>query len=157
MTFDYQVWAKPRDALLFPVGVFIQLVAVPVLYAPLQSIWPGTFSDAKIQDNARDLADRAGGLSTVVLIMMVVIGAPIVEELVYRGFLQRYLATRFTRAASWLLVAGLFTAIHLRPVEFPGLAVFSLAVGAAALVAERIDAPIALHIGFNAAGLLLAF
>ncbi|MEP6296232.1 MAG: CPBP family intramembrane glutamic endopeptidase [Ilumatobacter sp.] len=154
---DFQVSAKVGDALFIPVGVFIQLVTVPLLYAPLRSLWPDTFSDARIQDNARDLVDRAGGFSTIVLILMVVIGAPIVEELVYRGFLQRWLATRFTRIASWLVVAGLFTAIHLRPVEYPGLALFALAVGAAMLVTGRIGAPIALHVGFNAAGILLAF
>lgn len=154
---DYQVSVKVSDAVFIPVGVFTQLVAVPVLYAPLRSVWPDTFSDARIQDNARDLVDRAGGFSTVVLILMVVIGAPIVEELVYRGFLQRWLSTRLTRVASWLLVAGLFTVIHLRPVEYPGLALFALAVGAAAHVTGRIGAPIALHVGFNATGLLLTF
>lgn len=154
---DYGVLATRRDVLGFPVGVAIQLVAVPLLYAPLRAIWPSTFSDARVQDSARDLADRAGGLSTVALIAMVAVGAPIVEELVYRGFLQRWLAPRFTRLTSLLVVAGLFTVIHLRPVEYPGLAVFSLAVGTAALVTGRIGAPIALHVGFNAAGLVVAF
>lgn len=154
---DFQVSAKVGDALFIPVGVFIQLVAVPLLYAPLRSFWPDTFSDARVQDNARVLVDRAGGFSTIVLFVMVAIGAPIVEELVYRGFLQLWLATRFTHIASWLLVAGLFTTIHFRPVEYPGLALFALAVGAAMIVTGRIGAPIALHVGFNAAGLLLAF
>lgn len=154
---DYQVSAKFSDALFLPVGACIQLVAVPLLYAPLRSSWPDTFSEARIQDNARDLVDRAGGFSTIVLIVMVVIGAPIVEEVVYRGFLQRWFAARFTRVASLLVVAGLFTAIHLRPVEYPGLALFALAVGVAALVTGRIGASIALHVGFNATGLLLAF
>jgi membrane protease YdiL (CAAX protease family) len=56
-----------------------------------------------------------------------------------------------------LCTAGLFTLIHFRPVEYPGLAAFALIVGAAALVTGRLGPAIAIHIGFNATGLLLAF
>ncbi|MEP1122803.1 MAG: CPBP family intramembrane glutamic endopeptidase [Ilumatobacter sp.] len=81
--------------MIIPDGVFIQLVAVPLPYWPVRSVWSNTFSDERFHGNARDLVDRAGGFATVVLIVMVAIGAPIVEELVCRGFLQRSLATRF--------------------------------------------------------------
>ena len=38
------------------------------------------------------MADRAGGFDTVLLVVVVVIGAPFVEELLYRGLIQRSLS-----------------------------------------------------------------
>ena len=69
---------------------------------------------------------------------MVVIGAPIVEELFYRGLLQRSLADRFNEGAVLVFVAAVFAAVHFRPIEFPGLFVFGLMLGWAALRYRRL-------------------
>ena len=61
---------------------------MPLVYVPLRAWWPDTFSDDRLEETARDLVDRADGAAVVVLVLVVVIGAPIVEELVYRGLLQ---------------------------------------------------------------------
>lgn len=155
---DYGLSARWVDVLGVPVGVLCQLVVVPLVYLPLRWLWPATFEQHRLQDTATSLTDRATGPASVALLaLVIVIGAPIVEELVYRGLVQRSLAGRFNHLVAWLCTAGLFTLIHFRPVEYPGLAAFALIVGAAALLTGRLGPGIAIHVGFNATGLLLAF
>ena len=59
---------------------------------------------------------------------MVCVGAPIVEELVYRGLFQGSFAARFNHVAAWIAAAVWFAVIHFRPVEYPGLFAFGLVV-----------------------------
>ena len=85
---DYAVGLRPFDLVGVPIGVLSQLVLVPVLYLPLEQLWPSAFDGTDRERNARDLYESAQGGWLVVLIVIVVIGAPLVEELVYRGLLQ---------------------------------------------------------------------
>lgn len=140
------------DLLGVPVGVGAQL-AIPVLYAPLQAIWPDTFSDERLEENARDLADQAAGATTVLLVAIVVIGAPVVEEVVYRGLLQRAVGRRIGPVGAWLAVSALFALVHLRPIEYPGLFVAGLVFGAWVLATGRLAGAIASHAAFNAVGI----
>lgn len=154
---DFGVRFRRVDAIGLAVGVATQIIAVPLIYLPLRALWPGTFSGDRVQESASSLVERANGGDAVLLVAMIAIGAPIVEEIVYRGLLQRTLASRLGAITAWVLTAGLFTVIHFRPVEYPGLAVFALVVGAAALLPRRLGFAITVHVGFNAAGLLLAW
>lgn len=153
---DIGISFRTSDLVGVPVGAAIQLVAIPLIYIPLRALWPITFDDASLQRNATDLVDRADGFSIVVLALIVVIGAPVVEEVVYRGLLQRSITASANSVVGWITTATVFTVIHFRPVEYPGLAVFALTVGAAAVRTRRLGFPIAIHLGFNAAGLALA-
>jgi len=91
----------------------------------------------------------------VALVAVVVIGAPVVEELFYRGLLQRSLAARFNEGAVLVVVAAVFALVHFRPIEIPGLFVFGLILGWAALRSGRLGPAITIHVGFNLTGLLL--
>ena len=108
MIADYGIAFRWVDLLGLAVGVGAQLVVIRVVYLPLEALWPDTFSDDRLTENAQDLVDRAGGASTLVLVAVVVFGAPIVEELFYRGLLQRSLADRFNEGAVLVLVAAVF-------------------------------------------------
>jgi len=152
---DYGVSFRWVDLLGLAIGAGAQLVAIRVVYLPLEALWPDTFTQDRLTENAQDLVDRAGGASTLLLFAVVVIGAPVVEELFYRGLLQRSLADRFNEGAVLVVVAAIFAAVHFRPVEFPGLFVFGLILGYAALRARRLGPAITIHIGFNLTGLLL--
>ena len=152
---DYGITFRWVDLLGLAVGAGAQLVVIRVVYLPLEALWPDTFSEDRLTENAQDLVDRAGGASTLLLVGVVVIGAPIVEELFYRGLLQRSLAARFNEGAVLVLVAAVFAAVHFRPVEFAGLFVFGLILGWAALRTGRLGPAITIHIGFNLTGLLL--
>jgi membrane protease YdiL (CAAX protease family) len=153
---DYAIRARAVDVLGIPIGALTQLVLVPLVYVPLRAIWPDTFSDERLTETAEKLVDRASGGTVVLLVLMVCVGAPLVEELVYRGLLQRSFAARTSHVVAWLVAAAWFTIIHFRPVEYPGLFVFALVTGACLMFTDRLGMSIATHVAFNATGLLLA-
>jgi membrane protease YdiL (CAAX protease family) len=153
---DYGLAVEWRDLAGLPIGVAAQLVLLPLVYWPLTELWPGTFNEDKLSENAEELVDRANGIGVPLLVVMVVLAAPVVEELVYRGLLQGALVRRIGRIAGLLVAAAFFALVHFRPVEYPGLFVAGLVFGACALVSGRLGPAIAAHIGFNAIGLLIA-
>ena len=152
---DYGFSFRPVDLVGIPIGVVCQLVAVRALYWPLEQTWPETFSDDRLERTARTLADSADGVWMLVLALVVVIGAPFVEELMFRGLLQRAFLRRFPTVLAVVLVAAWFALIHFRPVEYPGLFLFGLVLGACAAGTRRIGMSIAAHLAFNATGLAL--
>ena len=151
---DLGVTVRPVDLIGVPVGVATQFLLIPLLYWPLRELWPDTFDPARLEERAQELADKAGGLDTVLLVLVVVVGAPIVEELVYRGLVQRSLTTAVGASAGLLLTAILFAIIHFSPVEYPGLFVAGLVFGACVTVTGRLGTAIVTHAAFNAAGLV---
>ena len=153
---DFGLDARPIDLLGAPIGVVAQLVLIPAVYVPLRAIWPDVFDDDALTETAEDLIDRADGGLIVVLFLLVVIGAPLVEEIVYRGMLQRPLLARLPQLPVVTGVAAVFALIHLRPVEYPGLFVAGLVFGVCAWRTGRIGMAVVAHVAFNATGLALA-
>ena len=153
---DYGIRLRLVDVIGVPIGVLTQLVVVPLVYVPLRGIWPDTFSEDRLSETAEKLVDRASGGTMLLLVLMVCVGAPLVEEIVYRGLLQRSFAARTSHIVAWLAAAAWFTAIHFRPVEYPGLFAFALITGACLMVTERLGMSMATHVAFNVTGLLLA-
>ncbi|RLE17315.1 MAG: hypothetical protein DRJ50_14215, partial [Actinobacteria bacterium] len=51
-TDDYGISFAPVDALGLGIGALSQLVLVKVVYLPLEEIWPNTFTDDRLQENA---------------------------------------------------------------------------------------------------------
>ncbi len=151
---------RPIDALGVPIGVAVQFIVIPVLYAPLRRAWPSTFNSDAVERNARRLFDTAHGGWMVVLVVIVVIGAPLVEELVYRGLIHRTLSSRFGRfgtSGRWLAVlisAAFFAVIHFRPVEYLGLFVVGVVLAVCVELSGRLGMSIVTHMAFNAAALL---
>lgn len=98
---------------------------------------------------------------------LAIIGAPIVEELIYRGFVQSALL-KFTHRAwlSLLLSSGLFMAVHLVPMgsgagHVPWYAaaqvgVLGLCMGIAFERTKDIGVPITMHMLYNLVNVLLA-
>ena len=153
---DYRFRARPIDALGFPIGVLSQLVLVPLVYLPLEGLFPDTFSSDKLEERARELWDRAHGGWLVALVLIVAIGAPLVEELVYRGLVLQTLQSRVNDLLALIISAAFFAGIHFAPIEFPGLFAFSIVLGLCFQRTGRLGMAIAAHIGFNAVGLVLA-
>jgi len=152
---DYGIAFRWIDLAGLAIGAGSQLVVIRVVYLPLEALWSDIFTQDRLTENAQDLVDRAGGASTLLLVAVVVVGAPLVEELLYRGLLQRSLAARFNEGAVLVAVAAIFAAVHFRPIEFPGLFVFGLILGWAALRTNRLGMAITIHVGFNLTGMLL--
>ncbi len=153
---DFGLRFRPVDLVGLPLGAVAQLALIPVVYWPLQAIWPDTFTTERLEENARDLVDRADGGLIVVLFVLVVLGAPLVEEILYRGLLQRPALTRYPRWPVVVVVAVIFAVIHLRPIEYPGLFAAGLLFGACAALTDRLGMAITAHVGFNLAGLVTA-
>jgi membrane protease YdiL (CAAX protease family) len=152
---DFRFTFRVNDLLGLPIGVACQLVMVPLLYWPLQKIWSDTFHSDELSQRARDLWDRADGVWLVVLVVVVAIGAPLVEEIIYRGMIQQALHSRIDDVLAVVLSALFFALIHLQPVEIPGLFAFGLVVGICFMRTGRLGMSILVHVGFNATGLLL--
>jgi len=152
---DYSVRFRPMDALGIPLGVASQILLVSAVYWPLRKAFPSTFNSADVEERARDLYDRAHGWWLVVLVLVVVVGAPIVEELVYRGFIQGTLRGTMNHGVALVVTALWFTLIHFTPVEYPGLFAIALVLGFSYHFSRRIGLSIVTHMAFNATGLLL--
>lgn len=151
---DYAIDVELRDLIAVPIGVLTQLVLVPVVYIPLRAIWSGTFTNDRLEERTRDLVEVAGDSSVVALAVLVVLGAPLVEELVYRGMIQRSLAARISDPIALVVAAAWFAVIHFQMLELPGLFVAGLVFGACLLVTGRLATAIIAHAAFNATALL---
>jgi hypothetical protein len=101
------------------------------------------------------LANRAGGWLTVLLVVVVVVGAPLVEELVYRGLLQRSVSSAIGAGAGLVSTSLWFALVHFSPVEYPGLFLAGLVFGACVVLTGRIGPAIVTHAAFNATGLVV--
>ncbi len=70
------------DWLGIPLGIFCQVVLMNIVNWPLNKWFPDTFNPERIETRARDMVDAAHGAWFIVLFVVVVVGAPLVEELV---------------------------------------------------------------------------
>jgi len=152
---DFGLRFRPIDLLGIPIGIASQLLLLRAVYWPLKSIWPGTFADKRLEQNARDLYDSASGAWIVVLVLAIVVVAPFVEELVYRGLLQRAARRELPDVLAVVVVAAFFALVHFRAIEYPGLFVFGLVLGTCAWLTDRLGMGIAAHIAFNATAVIL--
>lgn len=153
---DYAVRFRPIDVVGVPAGAIAQFVVVPLLYVPLRAWWPDTFSTDNVEERAQEMVDRADGALVVLLALVVVVGAPLVEELMYRGLLQRSLMARIGIIPGLLAGAVWFALVHPSPVEYPGLLIAGLVFGGFVAATGRLGGAIVAHAAFNAAGLAVA-
>lgn len=150
---DLGIAAKPIDLIGLPLGAAAQF-GLGVLYWPLRELWPETFSTDDVERSARELADAATGGWAVVIGAGVIVGAPLVEELMYRGVLQRSAASTLGRGTAWIVTSLFFAAIHFSAIQIPGLFMAGLLFGAGVLVTGRIGFGVAAHVGFNLVGFI---
>lgn len=131
------------------VGVLLQLVALPVLYWPILRLLDKGPSD--LEGPARAMTDRANGPVGVVLLVLIVgVGAPIVEEIFYRGLFQQALLKRgLPPVAAIGISATVFGLSHFELLQLPALILFGVAAGILAHRAGRLGPAIAAHVAFN--------
>lgn len=153
---DFRLSVRPVDLVGVPIGVISQLVLIPLLYLPLRAWFPDTFSQQQIEERARELWDRADGMWLVALVLLVAVGAPIMEELIYRGLVQQSLQSRFDDMLAVVMAAAFFGLIHFVPIEFPGLFAFGLVLGVCFQRTGRLGCSIIAHMSFNVTGLIIA-
>ncbi len=148
---DYGAWARPSDVLWVAAGLFLQLVVLPLLYVPISALTDGDPSEA-----SRRLIGMAGDLGDVgLLAIMVVLAAPVVEELFFRGLFLRSVALYMPGWAAVVVSALVFAVVHQQPLALPGLFVFGLAAGELTRRTGRLGPACWLHAGFNAVTLVV--
>ncbi|MGH3371402.1 MAG: lysostaphin resistance A-like protein [Nocardioidaceae bacterium] len=128
-------------------GVAVQAIAVPLLYLPLLQFSDYTNDD--VSDRAEELTDAAAGFGIVWLVLAVVVIAPVIEEVFFRGLVLRALERRF--GTGWALTGStvLFTVTHFQVIEAPALALVGATAGWLAIRHGRLGPSIFLHAGFN--------
>jgi len=136
-------WA---DAVVgLPVGVVCQLLLVPLIYLPLQQF----ISKHDLEEPVRRVTDSAHGGGFIALTIVVVVGAPVVEELFFRGLVLRSLQRRF--GDTWAVVgsAVVFGVAHFEPLQLPALVALGVILGVMAVSTKRLGPSIFAHAGFN--------
>ncbi len=153
---EFGLGVRPVDV---PVGVglglLLQFVVLPLLYLPVLELAGLTRDD--LAEPARNLADKATSpVGWATLALVVVVGAPVVEEVFYRGLLLGALRRR--RVPPVLAAVGsgaFFAAMHLQPLQFPGLFVLGTLLALLVLRTGRLGGAIVAHATFNAVTLLV--
>lgn len=121
-------------------------------------------SDAIAHDTLNAILAPEAGVWKWVLIVGAVVVTPIVEEVLFRGLLQSALAAilpgRWGKWGAVQIASALFTLAHTTGgVEWhslPAIAVLGLSMAVAYERTGRIAVPIAMHVAFNGANVLLA-
>jgi hypothetical protein len=152
---DYGLRFRGVDLLGVPIGVLSQLLLLPLLYWPLNAVFEDTFSRDRLEEPAQRLTDRADGAWKIALVLVVVVGAPLVEELVYRGLIHGALAGRLTDGIAVGLSAAFFSLVHLQGVQLVGLFAFGVVLAVSLQWTGRLGMGILAHAAFNATTLIV--
>lgn len=146
---DLGWWTTLWDAPVgLAIGVACQFVLVPLVTLPVF-----IFSEAErnaLEEPARDLADKATGPGVLVLVLVVVVAAPLAEEIFYRGLLQRTLARHWPIWLTMVVTSLAFGASHGQLLQFPALVAFGLVLSYLAHRTGRLGLNTWAHVGFNA-------
>lgn len=128
------------------IGIFSQAVLVPLLYLPIIIF----VDDLDVSGPARELTDQAHGAGVLLLILIVVVGAPVFEELFFRGFALSAFESRWSPTTALIASSILFGFVHFQPLQFPALVLFGFIAGKLAQRDEHIGRSVWAHVGFNA-------
>jgi membrane protease YdiL (CAAX protease family) len=139
---------RTTDLGAFVLGAGLQALAVPALYWPLFRFTDLGGDD--VSGDARDLTSAATGIGLVALVLVVCVGAPLVEELFYRGLLLRSLERRWGTTVAWIGSTLVFAGSHLQGIQLPALVLFGAVAGWLAVRTGRLGPGILCHAGFNA-------
>lgn len=144
---DLGLELRPFDV---PVGLLIGGIAqivIPWTYRLLLSEPTWRELDAPARELGRH-ANSVGG--KVLLVLTIVVVAPFAEELLYRGLVLAGLERRLPSFAALVVCSVVFAAMHFQLLQFAGLAVFGMVLGALVQRTGRLGPAIFAHVGFNA-------
>jgi len=150
---DFGLTMRPLDAVVGPiVGVLAQVGLVTLISFLLSPL----LGHPDVSQEATDLVRKAHGAGLVGLVVFVVIGAPVVEELFFRGLLLRGLRRRMPDAVAMALSSLLFGLAHFQGASAGGLILvvslfaFGGVLAVLAVRSGRLGPGIWAHAAFNA-------
>jgi len=154
---DWRLRFQPAD-IGIGVGVAIIGLAGATLAGLIASSLVG-LTDETSADNTQILRDAEGTPWLAVILFSVVIGAPLTEELFFRGLTLRAIEKRLGRVWAVILSSLVFTLPHWIGTDWRGtvtlfasIFVVGLVLGAATVITNRISSAIIAHMIFNAFG-----
>lgn len=122
---------------LFVIGFVISLF--------LTFLFPPEVVREQIRSLNESLVTTDTGLEKLWLVLGIVIGAPIAEELFYRGLLQNLLVRWFRPAVGIVMASFVFMLMHFDSTRFPGVFEIGLLLGYVYYRTGTIWAPILMH------------
>lgn len=135
-------------------GVLLGLGAQAVLLtfgALIQSAYP----DNGLEGNATEIAEMLAGLNVITMLLLIVVGAPIVEELLYRGLVFTALSNKIGVIAGGVISSLIFGFSHVTSLSINGIftgvitSLFGGLLVYARLKSKGLTLPIVMHIAFN--------
>lgn len=144
---DFGLRIEARDiAPGLAAGVLSQLVLIPLLYVPVHLLFP----DIDVAEKAKEVTDLAKGGGIALIATCIVLGAPLIEELFFRGLLQRSVARRLGPTWAVAISAVTFGLAHFQPVQLVGLIAFGAVLSVLAQRSGRLGPSLVAHMAFNA-------
>ena len=141
------------------VGIGAQLVIVPAVAILLRPL----LGEPEVSGPVKELVAEASGVGLAILILIAVVGAPLVEELFFRGLLLRSIEKRLGVVGAVVGSSVFFGLAH--PQDLPAkaqimiivaLAAFAVALATLAVKTRRLGASIIAHATFNLISLVVA-
>lgn len=130
-------------------GAGTQLVLIPLLYLPFERADP-TLRRRLDAPAKADTAGVHGGWQIALLFLLLAVGAPVVEELFFRGLLLRTLRDRLGPIVAVAVSAVAFGLAHFQLLQLPALVLFGVILGVLAQRCGRLGPAVVAHAAFNA-------
>lgn len=160
---DLGLDVDPRDGRYLLVGALLQ-VGLALVFAPLSNL---AGSDGTTQIVAERISSVTDLWMRIVLILLVGLLVPIVEELAFRGVLLKAFQRRLDDRAAIVATAFVFAVLHWDGIEagniaagvitLTQLAIVGLVLGGLTVKHGRLGPAILLHAGFNVLTLMILF
>ncbi len=156
LTRDFGLRIEAKHWWGIPAGLALQ-GAVALVTAPLLRLM---FPDGAPQQSIASLTEGTATVTEgILIVLMVGIAAPIVEEMLFRGMLLSRLSRSMSPAWAILVQALVFASIHLLDpsavAALPGLVIVGAVLGYAAMRTGSLSLPIMLHAGVNLTAVVL--
>ena len=144
----------PADLIGIAAGLGSQFVLLPILYYVIQ-LFVSHDLTKELEKPAQDLTNNAHGPGFLLLAVLLIVGAPLVEELFYRGMLLNALKRNLPAWPSIVICGVVFGIVHFDFVTLPGLALFGILLAWLAHRSGRLGPNIVAHAAFNAATVVI--
>ncbi|HVE94900.1 MAG TPA: type II CAAX endopeptidase family protein [Acidimicrobiales bacterium] len=147
---DFGLRFERSDWLGVPIGLASQIVLLPLVYGALQLLTDRDIVE-ELREPAEELTNQAGTDGAFVfLAVLLIVGAPLAEEIFYRGMLFVALRARTTVAITIVVSGFVFAIAHLLPLLIPGLAAFGMVLAWVRARTGRLGMAVVAHATFNA-------
>ena len=130
------------------------LLAIQPFYRAIIVIQTNSFPDIALHDALQAMLQTSSTTALVLGSVVLVVAAPIAEQVLFRGFLQPALQQWFGSWPGLIVCAAFFAAVHNDLYVMAPMFVLGMALGYVYNRSRSLIAPIALHIAHNAISLL---